>query len=853
LTDKHGFDFRHKDSWLGDADGAELYAGSIEKQDDFASVLSFNIHLMIHDISRPLRRLSEALLLVFNLGAGVALGQPQAIQAQPQAAVVAAAVKNLAEARTLAEKKQFDLAKERLTHALAVDGAHQLYAHYWMGHVLHQMGQSALAVSHFESVLEERKSRSARAARDLAFDARFELSDVLLALGKTSAATTHLNTLERRGRGRAQYPEVVWRLLGAELKLNRRWQACRWARKLYASYPGFSKIETWGVDLPENEYDGAKLGCLAGPKDLTTRIKRLQLLGLAEKARAELDILMSRRSEGSKFDVDRLKAEFLEFQGFPDEALQILLSHYPERKNEFSFLTLFGKISARAGEFPSAVGAYYGAYQKTPGGQAGRKALFQAAFLSYQFQDYDGASRKFQEFIRRFPGSGLSRDAKWHLAWIRYLRKDYASAEKSFRALASETVRHRRRRVQPFNNERTRYWLAMSLWHQKKNPEAAKIFKAIAQDQSLGFYSYLAKERLKPLAGVTAAVSSSNGAPPLTSPSTDGAEPPKDTVEDTPESTESSESEEDLKMEASDDAGSEGGGSEGGGGAPEDVNEAFGDEVQVTSFKDPALQARFDLASLFIANRQVDWARNELFEIESRTSNRQYLRRLMEAYTQVGAFHRAAYISEIFFGGERRSGGLTKAKDLWQWNFPQAFREDVTASANRAGVSPELVWSIMRAESTYFPEATSPVGARGLMQIMPYTAEQIAKLLGDGSYNRNNLSEPALNIRYGASYLARLQKKFKDQIPLVAAAYNAGPHRVFAWLNNFGNLDTDEFIEHIPFVETRNYVKKVLRHYIVYRTLYKNDWKSEVLALTSPIPVRIKERPSPRENWGALE
>src|SRR5690606_5955015 len=127
---------------------------------------------------------------------------------------------------------------------------------------------------------------------------------------------------------------------------------------------------------------------------------------------------------------------------------------------------------------------------------------------------------------------------------------------------------------------------------------------------------------------------------------------------------------------------------------------------------------------------------------------------------------------------------------------------------------------IMRAESQYRTDVISPVGARGFMQLMPHTARQVAKLLDDGTYRERQLIGPEVNIRLGTRYLQRLLRKFENPIPLAAAGYNAGPHRVESWLSAFGNLDMDEFIEHIPFVETRNYVKKVVRNFGIYRDLY---------------------------------
>ncbi|NJL25020.1 MAG: lytic transglycosylase domain-containing protein [Calothrix sp. SM1_5_4] len=122
---------------------------------------------------------------------------------------------------------------------------------------------------------------------------------------------------------------------------------------------------------------------------------------------------------------------------------------------------------------------------------------------------------------------------------------------------------------------------------------------------------------------------------------------------------------------------------------------------------------------------------------------------------------------------------------------------------------------------------------------------------GAAELDTADLLKPEINIRLGTQYLARLQQMFKGQLPLVAAAYNAGPHRVENWLMNFGHLETDEFVEHIPFLETRNYVKKVVRNHTFYRRLYAKDQKP-VEFLAKGLGVPIPSRASTRESWESL-
>jgi peptidoglycan lytic transglycosylase len=151
----------------------------------------------------------------------------------------------------------------------------------------------------------------------------------------------------------------------------------------------------------------------------------------------------------------------------------------------------------------------------------------------------------------------------------------------------------------------------------------------------------------------------------------------------------------------------------------------------------------------------------------------------------------------------------------WGLNYPQAFREDVAKNAALTGVPENLVYAIMRTESNYLPGAQSPVGAVGLMQIMPATAESISK--GDSA----RLTVPDLNIRLGARHLKDLMELYDQNLTLVIAAYNAGSGNVKRWQKGLGSLPKDEFIESIPFKETREYVKKVVTAMELYQRLYR--------------------------------
>ncbi len=160
----------------------------------------------------------------------------------------------------------------------------------------------------------------------------------------------------------------------------------------------------------------------------------------------------------------------------------------------------------------------------------------------------------------------------------------------------------------------------------------------------------------------------------------------------------------------------------------------------------------------------------------------------------------------------------------WRLAYPLGYRDAVTRESRASGIDPFLVYAVIREESSFDPESISSSNAIGLMQILPSTAQDIADRLGFAGFDRlEDLKGPAKNIRLGVRYLASLLKHFHGDIPLSLAAYNGGAGNVRRWLDERKGLKIEEFIEDIPFGETRRYVKKVLRAYAIYKQIYSND------------------------------
>ncbi|MDD2421610.1 MAG: lytic transglycosylase domain-containing protein [Heliobacteriaceae bacterium] len=152
--------------------------------------------------------------------------------------------------------------------------------------------------------------------------------------------------------------------------------------------------------------------------------------------------------------------------------------------------------------------------------------------------------------------------------------------------------------------------------------------------------------------------------------------------------------------------------------------------------------------------------------------------------------------------------------------YPLPHKQLVFQYAAEYGVDPYLVTAIIRRESKFWVWAESHQGAKGLMQLMPQTAQWIAEQIPVAEYKPEKLYEPAVNIRMGCWYLANLQREFGGNIPLVIAAYNGGRGNIQQWLQERRWSGKEQAVDRIPFPETREYVKKVLKDYSMYHELY---------------------------------
>ncbi len=210
---------------------------------------------------------------------------------------------------------------------------------------------------------------------------------------------------------------------------------------------------------------------------------------------------------------------------------------------------------------------------------------------------------------------------------------------------------------------------------------------------------------------------------------------------------------------------------------------------------------------------------------------------LVEDFTTIEYFEgfKEPFIeSWIFYKKGLRSTSTTTARNAmeeysekpdrtdkkWRFVYPCYFMSSINKYSLRNKISPYLIIALVREESYFNPLALSTSNAVGLTQILPSTAREVSERRGYGRINEFLLFNPETNIKYGTAYFAQIKKQLENNNVYAVASYNGGAGAVSSWLRKSNHSDLDEFIENIPYPETKNYVKKVFRSYWNYVRIY---------------------------------
>jgi soluble lytic murein transglycosylase len=446
------------------------------------------------------------------------------------------------------------------------------------------------------------------------------------------------------------------------------------------------------------------------------------------------------------------------------------MRRYPEAVQAFANLPQSDDVPiwharslARADRVPEAIAAFERIAEKRRGSNALR-ARFLAALLLDGRGETERSRRYLESLTRSGGGSSVRRASLWRLGWRAYQEGRHSEAISFLDPLIEEEE-------DPIGGLRSRYWRARALENLAKRSvgggvsaaEAARReFTSIALAYPLTYYGWRARSRLprEPARLFVQAASEEQSHRPA---------PPSS-----------------GKRRLSADA-----------------------LARIRILLEAGLDDRA-LAELSRASARVGGLSDRL--------------ELAQLFRNAGNFRSAQRLVVDPYQEALARGPLPTLEELWWHAWPAAFLELVEEATRAPGsVKAALVFSIMREESGFRPKVVSPVGARGLLQIMEPTGERLAKAVGHENFSADDLFEPRTNIRLGTHYLGELLARFDGRMSAAIASYNAGPEAVQRWLEERARLEDDEWIESIPYDQTRSYVKRVLRSLQAYELLYSID------------------------------
>ena len=389
------------------------------------------------------------------------------------------------------------------------------------------------------------------------------------------------------------------------------------------------------------------------------------------------------------------------------------------------------------------------------------QAALQLARIFEQQQNLAQASDLYHHVGERYPDHEEAVPSLWHAAWLQYRLGHYHQAEHMWRHIA-------RQFPEDVWRPKVLYWLARAVEYRGDLSNAQALYQRVMTDFPYTYYGFQAREQLRrlsvpipPFAAQEQAYLSWEHIPPVSLPSPLIAQPSREQFH-----LVRARELQALRL------------------YPRARQEIRALETHLP----PSHATQYLIANLLIDNREhlAAW---------------QQLNRIVEVLTPL------------------QIRGLTR--DFWAILYPQRFLDPVVRQAAVHGLSPYLILSLIRQESVFNPRAVSRVGARGLMQLMPATARHVARQTGLNRFHLPQLFDPQTNITLGTHYFAAQLRAFNNNPVFALAAYNAGPHRVKTWRQRWPRLSMDEFVEHIPFEETRLYVKLILRNLFIYESLYQ--------------------------------
>jgi tetratricopeptide (TPR) repeat protein len=702
--------------------------------------------------------------------------------------------------RALIALRRFGEAKRALSGLLKELPHLRDLVHYLLGEALLGAGEPAVAADELRAAARTKGSRWI----DRAWQRR---ADALLAAGRAAAAAQEYRHVLRVQLKNPQRAELELALARCQEKLGDRRAAATALQGLWLQRPTSSAAVVARRELDRLRAAGVRL------KPLTVG-QLLQRIGILRRAKrydeaiaALRELRSQQRERETRRELDRELATVLLAAGKPAEALLVLRALAPARGPAApSLRTMIADCLARLGRVDEGAALFLSLVPSTGRLRAAQQEELQRAAIF--LADHGRHAAALQHYERLATLSRPGPERRLRMAWLAHRAGRYDDAVRRLETSAARAGRAKEFKL---------YWQARARERSGQRQQAEALYRQVLAAHARTYYGLLSRSRLVEMG----LLKLPGGTCPAVDASPRGLDPQTEVL---PRLT-----------------------------------------ALITRHGElyPSLrrvETLWRLGMLDDARRELRLVAIDAAWIAARGRPKEWVQR-----PEVERLWRGGPLERRRFGARERQvfeegtalrhqlGGLLSAAGIsyfaWQLSapdadperrrHPRAYQTLVLKVARQFKLDPNVIWAIMRTESTYRLDVISRVGATGLMQIMPNTARRIAAAMKLDMFQTSQLFEPEINVRMAGWYLRALMDKFKGQLPLVAAGYNGGPHHVARWLDQRGKgAAMDEFVEEIAFSESRRYAKKILRLHAVYERLYcnKDDRLAPNTLLTSYLP-----------------
>jgi soluble lytic murein transglycosylase len=451
-------------------------------------------------------------------------------------------------------------------------------------------------------------------------------------------------------------------------------------------------------------------------------------------------------------------------QGFEE-----FIGTHPESEHVAQAWLEMAEVHARRDNIDQALDTYRNFAEENPQSPLAPDALWEAAELELDTGDLEKAATSFRDLADRYPTDEDAPEALFYAALLEFRRDQFETAQEDWTAL-----------IQNYPDSRAsvaaRYWLGEA-WLALENPDKAEVaFEAVHKWAPMSYYGLRAAEILDDAPRTTVPADALS----LPNPNGDQAEAEEWLASWLPIT-----------------------------------------DTLVLSSLDPVIteSASFRRGDALLAVGRRNDALDEFDAIkETWWDDPLAMYQLALAFRERGLYRLSIIVAERLTWLSPVSSRAEVPDFIQRISYPLNYQELILSEAQSQDIDPLLLFALIRQESLFEPSITSPANARGLTQIIPDTGEWIAGRLGWEDFSENDLYLPYVNIYFGTFYLS-VQLATFDEEPIPAlAAYNAGPGRVHRWLEDAP--DVDLFVETMPFVEPRRYVRNVYENYAHYQRLY---------------------------------